>query len=113
MDKSQVSDILEEIAVLLELKGENPFKARAYANAARVLDQYDGDLAPLVAENRLDIILGIGEALRLKITELVQTGRLDYYEKLRASVPEGLLALIEIPALGPKKIKTLHDKLGI
>ena len=113
MNKAQVTDILEEIAVLLELKGENPFKALAYTKAARALDAYDGELAPLVAEDRLGSALGLGDALRLKVTELVQTGKLDYYEKLRASVPPGLLAMMDIPALGPKKIKTLHEKLGI
>jgi DNA polymerase (family 10) len=113
MDKSQVAEILEEISVLLELKGENPFKARAYANAARTLDTFDGDLARLVAEDRLGELPGIGEALREKIVALVTTGTLPYHETLRASVPEGLLALLEIPALGPKKIKALHEKLQI
>jgi len=113
MDKSQVTDILEEIAVLLELKGENPFKARAYTNGARTLDTYEGDLAKLVAENRLGELAGIGDALQKKITELVTTGRLGYYEDLRASVPEGMLALMEIPSLGAKKINALHAKLGI
>jgi DNA polymerase (family 10) len=109
MDKAQVSEILEEIAVLLELKGENPFKALAYTKAARALDNFDGDLARLVAGNRLGELPGLGEALREKITLLVNTGRLEYYEALRASVPEGLLALLDIPALGPKKIKALHE----
>src|SRR5271156_6322381 len=113
MDKSEVTDILEEIAVLLELKGENPFKARAYTNAARALDNFDGDIAQLVAGDRLGGVAGIGEALQKKITELVKTGRLGYYEDLRASVPEGLLAMMDIPALGPKKIKALHEKLNI
>jgi DNA polymerase (family 10) len=113
MDKSQVTDILEEIAVLLELKGENPFKSLAYIKAARAIDAYDGELAPLVAEDRLGAALGLGDALRLKVTEWVTTGKLDYHDKLRASVPPGLLAMMEIPALGPKKIKALHDKLGI
>jgi DNA polymerase (family 10) len=113
MDKSEITDILEEIAVLLELKGENPFKARAYTNGARVLDQFDGDLTQLVAEKRLGELAGIGEALQQKITELVETGSLKYYETLRASVPAGLLELMDIPALGPKKIKALHEKLGI
>jgi DNA polymerase (family X) len=112
MDKAQVSEILEEIALLLELKGENPFKALAYTKAARALDNFDGDLAVLVAENRLAEI-GLGDALRQKVGALVTTGRLDYYETLRASVPEGLLALLEIPALGPKKIKALNEMLGI
>jgi DNA polymerase/3'-5' exonuclease PolX len=100
MDKSQVTDILEEIAVLLELKGENPFKSRAYTNGARTLDTYEGDLGKLVAENRLGELAGIGDALQKKITELVTTGRLGYYEDLRASVPAGMLAMIEIPSLG-------------
>jgi DNA polymerase (family 10) len=113
MDKSQIADILEEIAVLLELKGENPFKANAYTNAARLLNNFEGDLAQLVAEDRLGELPGIGEALCQKITELVKTGRLEYYETLRASVPEGLLTLLDIPALGPKKIKVLHEKLEI
>jgi DNA polymerase (family 10) len=113
MEKSEISEIFEEIAVLLELKGENPFKARAYTNAARALDQFEGDFGQLVAENRLGELPGLGEALRQKITDLVRTGRLDYYEKLRASVPEGLLAMMEIPALGPKKIKALHERLSI
>ncbi|HEX4141100.1 MAG TPA: DNA polymerase/3'-5' exonuclease PolX [Candidatus Methylacidiphilales bacterium] len=113
MDKSQVTDVLEEIAVLLELKGENPFKARAYTNAARTLDTFEGDLGKLVAENRLGELAGIGDALQKKITELVTTGRLGYYEDLRASVPAGMLALMEIPSLGAKKINALHDKLGI
>jgi len=113
MDKSEITDILEEIAVLLELKGENPFKARAYTNAARALDNYEGDIAQLVAEDRIEELPGIGEALHQKITELVKTGHLKYYEELRASVPEGLLAMMEIPSLGAKKIKVLHEKLGI
>ena len=113
MDKSAVTDILEEIAVLLELKGENPFKARAYTNAARALDNFEGDLEKLVAEKRLGEMAGVGDALQLKITELVTTGRLKYYEDLRASVPEGLLALMAIPSLGAKKIKALHEKLQI
>jgi len=113
MDKSAITDILEEIAVLLELKGENPFKARAYTNAARTLDNFEGDIAQLVAEDRLEELPGIGEALHQKITELVKTGHLKYYEDLRASIPEGLLAMMDIPALGPKKIKVLHEKLGI
>ena len=109
MDKSAITDILEEIAVLLELKGENSFKARAYTNAARVLDNYEGDLNQLVHEERIEELPGIGEALHQKITELVKTGKMEYYETLRASVPEGLLAMMDIPALGPKKITVLHE----
>ncbi len=113
MDKDRVAEILIEIGVLLELKGENPFKTRAYANAARTLENLNEPLEILIAEERLGEIKGIGEALQKKITELVGTGRLLYYEELKASIPPGLLAMLEIPGVGPKKIKALHDKLGI
>jgi DNA polymerase (family 10) len=113
MDKEQVAEILVSIGTLLELKGENPFKTRAYLNAARSLETSNESLGRLVAENRLGEIKGIGEALQKKITELVQTGKLAYYEELKASVPPGLLEMLDIPGLGPKKIKALHDELGI
>ena len=113
MDKNQVADILVEIGTLLELKGENPFKTRAYANAARTLQQLAEPLETIVAENRLGQIKGIGEGLAKKIAELVQTGQLAYYTELKASIPAGLVAMLEIPGLGPKKIKALHDHLGI
>lgn len=113
MDKDQVAEILTGIGTLLELKGENPFKTRAYFNAARAIEATNEPLAKLAAENRLGEINGIGEALQKKITELVTTGKLVYYEDLKASVPPGLLAMMEIPGVGPKKIKVLHDELGI
>jgi DNA polymerase (family 10) len=113
VNKEQVAEVLVEIGVLLELKGENPFKTRAYANAARAIEALDEPLEKMVAETRLAEINGIGDALQKKITELVTTGKLGYYEDLKASLPAGLLSLREIPGLGPKKIKTLYDKLGI
>ena len=113
MDKEQVAAILVEIGTLLDLKGENPFKTRAYQNAARTLEGLTEPLAKLVAEERLDEIKGIGEALQKKITELVTTGRLTYYEELKASVPAGLTDMLQIPGLGPRKVRAMNDKLGI
>jgi DNA polymerase (family 10) len=113
MDKDQVAGVLSEIGVLLELKGENPFKTRAYANAARTLEGITEPLETLVAEKRLGEIKGFGEALVAKITELVSTGRLPYYEELKASVAPGLVEMLQIPGLGPKKVKKLHDELGL
>ncbi|HTY86785.1 MAG TPA: DNA polymerase/3'-5' exonuclease PolX [Candidatus Acidoferrum sp.] len=113
MDKKQVSAILVEIGTLLELQGENPFKTRAYVNAARTLENLDRPLEQLVAEKRLGEIQGIGEALERKITELVETGKLAYYDELKASIPPGLVAMLDIPGLGPKKIRTLHQELGV
>ena len=113
MDKEKVAEVLVEIGVLLELKGENPFKTRAYANAARALELLTEPLQKLVAENRLGEIKGIGEALQKKICELVNTGKLPYYDELKASFPPGLFALLQIPGLGPKKVKALFEKLKI
>ena len=113
MDKDRVAEILLEIGTLLELKGENPFKTRAYANAARTIESLGEPLAKVVAENRLGEIKGIGEALEKKITELVETGKLAYYDELKASIPSGLIEMLEIPGLGPKKIQALNQKLGI
>jgi DNA polymerase (family 10) len=113
MDKGQVAEVLVNIATLLELKGENPFKTRAYQNAARTIEMLSEPLEKLIAEARLGDIKGIGDALQQKITELVTTGRLQYYEDLKAATPPGLIAMLEIPGLGPKKIKALHDELGI
>ena len=113
MDKDKVADILVEIGTLLELKGENPFKTRAYANAARTLQGLHEPLEQVVAEKRLGEIKGIGEALEQKITELVETGKLKYYEDLKASLPPGLLELLEISGLGPKKIQAVNQRLGV
>lgn len=113
MDKDQVAEVLNEIGLLLELKGENPFKTRAYANAARTLENLAEPLDRLVAENRLGKLKGIGEALQEKITQLVTTGRLPYYEELKASIPAGLLGLLSIPGLGPKRAKVLYERLGV
>lgn len=113
MDRDQVAEILSEIGVLLELKGENPFKTRAYANAARTLEGLTEPLEKLVAEDRLGELKGIGEALQQKITELVTTGKLPYYDTLKASLPSGLTELLNIQGLGPKKVKALYEKLSI
>jgi DNA polymerase (family X) len=113
MDKEQVAAVLTEIGTLLELKGENPFKARAYHNAARTLEGLAEPLEKVVAEGRLGEIKGFGDALVDKITKLVTTGKLPYYDELKASVAPGLVEMLGIPSLGPKKVKKLHDELGV
>src|SRR3974390_1015510 len=113
MDKDQIAEILVNIATLLELKGENPFKARAYTNAARALEGMAEPLDKVIAENRLSEIHGIGESIQKKIRELVETGSLAYYDDLKSATPPGLVAMLEIPGVGPKKIKAIHDELGI
>ncbi len=112
--KNEIADILTEIGTLLELKGENPFKVRAYQAGARALEAIEeADLARLIAEEKLQTVKGIGEALGQKIAELHTTGKLEFFEKLKASVAPGLVEMLQIPGLGPKKIQALKNKLGI
>lgn len=113
MEKEKVVEVLREIALLLQLKGENPFKVRAYEKGARVIELLEEDLDLLVKEKRLQEIDGIGKALKEKIEELVTTGRLLYYEELRKEFPDTLFELFKVPGLGPKKIQLLYNKLGI
>jgi DNA polymerase (family 10) len=111
--RDRVVEVLERIALLLELQGENPFKVRAYRNGARTLELLEGDLGTLVRETGLQGIAGIGEALREKISTLVTTGKLPYYDDLVARFPPKLFELFDVPGLGPKKIKALYEKLKV
>lgn len=113
MDKDAVAAVLVEIGTLLELKGENPFKTRAYHNAARTIEGLTEPLTTIVAEGRLEGIKGIGDALREKITLLVTTGRLPYYDELKSSLPPGLVELLQLQSVGPKKVKKLYEELGV
>jgi DNA polymerase (family 10) len=113
MDKKQIAEIFEEIGTLLELRGENPFRVRAYYNAARIIDTLQTDLHQLVDENRLTEIKGIGADLAAKITELLTTGHLKFHDELKASLPPGLLDMLRIPGFGPKKTKAVYDKLKV
>ncbi len=114
MTKNEIADLLTEIGVLLELKGENPFKIRAYQSGSRILESMEEDeLGRLIAEDKLDTVKGIGAALVQKITELHTTGRLEFLEKLRSSIEPGLVEMLDIPGLGAKKVRALHSKLGV
>jgi DNA polymerase (family 10) len=113
MTKSEIAALLEEIGTLLELKGENPFKIRAYANAARSIEAWGGSFSDLQDEEALGKIPGIGKSIADKIKELAATGSLKYLEELRAEFPAAILELFSISGLGAKKIKALYDKLQI
>lgn len=113
MDKGDISDALGDIATLLELKGENPFKVRAYQTGQRALDTLEEDLGTLIEEGRLDEVKGIGKALTEKIATLFRDERLPFLEDLKASVEPGLIEMLDIPGLGAKKIKKVHDELGV
>jgi len=113
MTKDEVAAALDEMGTLLALKGENAFRCNAYHNASRTVQQLDGDLKQLVAEGKLNEVRGIGDTLQEKITTLVKTGRHKFLDELRASVPEGLVQMLRLPGIGPKKVKALYDTLGI
>ena len=113
MDKHDVARTLEEISVLLELKGENPFKIRAYENAARAIDSLSEDLGKLIEGGTLIEVQGIGETIRQKVTELWKTGHMKFYEELVDSTPPGYLEMIRVPGLGAKRVRLLGETLGV
>ena len=113
MEKKKISRILEEIGLMLELKGENPFKVRAYVNGARIIELLEGDLKDYIKDGKIEGIKGIGNALSDKIVELYETGKLEYYEELKSSIPAGIFDILKIPGIGPKKAKSLYEKLDI
>ena len=113
MDKKDIADVLDLIGTMLEIKGENPFKVRAYFSGSRTLLGLEEDLGTVISEGRLGEIKGIGKALTEKIETLHATRELEFFDNLKASVPDGLLELLEIPGLGGKKIKVLHEELGV
>lgn len=111
--RETLAEVLEEIALLLELKGENPFKIRAYRNGADVVRSFDGDIVQRARDDELKGIKGIGEALQQKLHELATTGHLGFHENLRDEFPEGVFELLDLQGLGPKKVKALYEELGI
>ncbi len=113
MNRKDIVRILEEIGMILELKGENPFKSRAYFNAARTIELLSGDIIEMIQNNKISEFKGIGTAISEKLKTLVTDGTLPYYEELKSSIPAGLFTLLEIPGLGPKKVKTINEKLNI
>lgn len=113
MTRENLAEVLEDIALLLELKDENPFKIRAYRQGAEAVLNFDGDIVERARNKELTGIKGIGEALRDKLHELASTGKLEFYERLRAEFPPGLFELFDVQGLGPKKVKALYDSLAI
>lgn len=114
MRNTAIAKVFYDIGDLLELKGENPFKVRAYQRAARAIEHLPKEIEIMLREDQdLKAIPGVGEAIAKKITELVTTGKLEFYEKLRAEFPPGISTLLEIPGVGPKTAMRLSQELGI
>jgi DNA polymerase (family 10) len=114
MNNAEIAKVFEDIADFLELKGENVFKIRAYQRAARAINHLPKEIEVMVGLGEdLKAIPGVGEAIARKITELLTTGKLEYYEKLRAEFPPGISTLLTIPGIGPKTAMKLSSELGI
>ena len=113
LSNKDVAIILNEIGTFLELKGDNPFKVRAYYNSARTIERLQADLSELIESGELRKIKGIGDALAKKIVTIVSIGSLPYYEDLKASIPSGLREMLRIPGLGVKKVRKLWQDLDI
>jgi len=114
MKNSEVAKVFQDIADLLELKGENVFKIRAYQKAARAIEYHPRELKSMLDEAEdLQSIPGVGEAIAKKATELITTGKLGYYETLKAEFPQGVTNLLAIPGIGPKTANKLSSELGI
>ncbi len=111
---ADVAQLFEKLADLLDIRGENQFRVRAYRNAARTISGMQSNVAELVEHGEdLSKYQGIGTAIAEKISEIVRTGRLSKLEEVERELPEGLLDLMRIPELGPRRVKELHDELGI
>ncbi|NPV52043.1 MAG: DNA polymerase/3'-5' exonuclease PolX [Firmicutes bacterium] len=113
MSNAEIAALLWEISELLELSGDNPFKARAYRHAAEKIESLPEALSSVYAEGRLGEIEGIGEALRKKLEEIITTGGLRYYEDLKEKVPRVLVELVDIPGVGPKTARVLYERLHV
>lgn len=113
MTTKEIAAVFEEIAVLLELKGENPFRIRAFSNAARLLKSLEGSTEGFVRQLRTTGAKGFGEQLTEFILTLYETEHLPFHEELRAEFPDGLLEFLKIPGLGAKKVKVLYEQLGL
>jgi DNA polymerase (family 10) len=113
MDRKAVGAAIERIASYLELKGENPFRVRAFRGAAKTVEGFPGELAAAIADGSLAEAKGIGPAILEVVTELVESGRSTLMEELRADVPPGLVEMLAISGLGVAKIRQIHETLGV
>ena len=111
--REKIVIILNQFALILEIKGENAFKIRAYKNGSEIIENYGEDIAQIAHDGKLNELKGIGKALASKIEEIVKTGKLSYFDELKSEFPDSFFELFEIANLGPKKIKKLYEELQI
>ena len=113
MDNQRISDTFYEMANLLEIQGEDPFRIRAYRRAAQTISHFRSDVRMLAQEGRLEEIPGVGRILTRDITQLIETGGVRYHEHLRSTVPDGLLPILRLPSLTPAQVRILWRRLNV
>jgi DNA polymerase (family X) len=113
MKNREVADLLEKMADILEFKSENPFKVRAYRKASRIIGDLTQDIQEIAEGGKLRDVPGIGEGMADKITEYLQTGKIAKFDEVTKGVPDELIALMDIPGMGPKTLAMLHEEKGI
>jgi DNA polymerase (family 10) len=113
LDKFEIAEALKEISLLLELKKENPYKARAFALGAEAVEAVNEDIGRLIQDGRLTTLRGVGDTLARQIVDLYEDGTSSLLERLRKEMPPGVIELSQVPGLSVKKIQILHDELGI
>ncbi len=111
--KADVARALDNVAAMLEITGDNPFRIRAFENGARAIEDLSGDLAKLVETGELLEVRGVGKSIFADVKAMLETGTFDEYEKLKAKVPAGVLDMLRVTGMGPKKVKAVYDKLGV
>ena len=114
MDNAQIAQIFDDIAGLLQIRGESAFTSRAYRQGAATLRELPDSVAAMV-QNGFDLrtLPGVGSAISDKTKELVETGRLGYYERLRSEFPAGIVGLLRVHGLGPATVRRLWKELGV
>ncbi len=113
MDNLEIANVFYRIAAMLEIKGGDRFRVGAYRRAAEAIESIGGDIAALWRAGRLRDIPGVGQAISAKIDELLRTGKLDYYERLRQEIPVGVVELLAVPGIGPRTARLLHESFGV
>ncbi|MCZ6636267.1 MAG: helix-hairpin-helix domain-containing protein, partial [bacterium] len=113
MNNKDIAAALEEMATLMELNGENAFRIRSYANAARQVELLPESVTELLEQGTLDSVRGIGSKMVVNIQTLVEAGQMPGYDELVVSIPEGLLEMIAVPGLGAKRVRSIYEQLNL
>jgi DNA polymerase (family 10) len=113
MNRAHLVELLSEMGTFLDLLGENPFKVKAHQNAARIIETFDGDLEDAIKTEAIGEVKGIGPALKEKIIQFYKTGKISEHEELKKQIPPGVIEMLNISGLGPKRVRVLYQKLKI